>query len=1097
MWWRISLLAAAWVAWAGPVEFGLEEYRRALQERGLKPELYRVRTELNAEPPETYRIAPGLITGGDLRGLMYGLLDAAEQIRRRGRVWAAHGRPATPIRGIRWFLHNRELEEEWFYSKQHWLDLFSFLARCRFNRFNLVYAHQTNYQAPPYPFWLALDDYPEIRAPGLAALEQQRHLEMLRFISQAAADHGIDFTLGIWQHNVQANQMPTVVGLTPKNIGPYSYAALRRILAECPAIRSVQMRTNVESGIPREDQVGFYRDWVFRALREAGRRVTLDLRAWALAQGMIEAAHSVGVPLRVSTKYWAEHLGRPYQPAETFPGYSYLDLVRKPRHYEFFWEVWALGSHRLLVWGDPEYVRRAVPTFTLSGTAGFEIDPPLAQKGFGNRPGKWGVFTPAHRDKIWWKWEFERYWLFYLLWGRLSYDPKTAETVWLDEFQRRFGAAARDALEVYRAASGVLNEIVAVHMADPNMYIWPEVNPGGLIDAYIEVRPSDWRFVATIPEAVENRLKGVPSAKQTPLETAARLRQMATRIEQGIANVRARGVPSREWVATEPDFRVLAHLARYHAHKQVAAYELAWHYRVGDGAALKRARSELEAAQSVWEDLVRLTDGLYPEEMAFGPQDIGHWKDRLPYVRHDVQTVAERERVWEELGRFDFGFDFGAEPQAPATGATLPAGSLPVAAHGGAEVPSGGAGDGVLGGTRVRLGRWRRAEGSCAAVDAVRGDPFRGKGSPSPACQCFVRGLAGRARRTDLSRPHGRRAIPGSRIDAGGPRVGAAAGGARGTPRRGLPRGPMAGERPCGLAGPSRACAHAAGGAQTGAATDGLSRPATDGYGRAGAETNAADLAGCGLVCNPAVLSSAESTCEVQGLGGQRGAAGIRDSGRRGRGGLGSDVLLRDPCPRGRLVLPRSANRDPVYRGSRSDRGSGAGGGYREFCVGKREKICAIKRVPRHTKGREVSDAHFSPRADDSARQASDSRGRAEYSQAGSLPLPVLRAGRFHQFRELPCHDRGFCDSAGAGRQERASQPRNGVPAMQFDQGPACVQEFRGSQGLRLATAGRAAQGMGSAHGPAEGAQSSSAERGLIVLSAYRTLVSPQSPAVA
>ncbi|MGB9605821.1 MAG: hypothetical protein ACPL88_08090, partial [Bryobacteraceae bacterium] len=489
---------------------------------------------------------------------------------------------------------------------------------------------------------------------------------MLRFIAEAAADHGIDFTLGIGQHNVHAGQAPTVVGLTPSNIGPYSYAALRRILAACPGIRSIQVRTDAESGIAREDQIPFYRDWVFRAIREAGRRVTLDLRAWSLARGMIDAAQASGVPLRVSTKYWAEHLGRPYQPAETFPGYSYLDLLKKPRPYEFFWEVWALGSHRLLLWGDPDYVRRAVPTFRLSGTAGFEIDPPLAQKGYGNRPGKWGIFTAAHRDEAWWKWEFERYWFFYLLWGRLSYDPKTLEAVWLDEFQRRFGSAAQAALEAYRAASGVLNEIVAVHMADPNMYLWPEVNPGGLIDAYIEVRPSDWRMVAAIPEAVENRLKGIASAKQTPLETAARLQQIADSIQQAIARVRAQPKPpSREWLASEPDFQVLAHLARYHAHKQLAAYELAWHYRTADEAALKRARREIEAAQGIWESLVQLTDGLYPEEMSFGPQDWGHWKDRLPYVQHDVQTLAERERVWKEFGRFDFGFDFGATPGPP------------------------------------------------------------------------------------------------------------------------------------------------------------------------------------------------------------------------------------------------------------------------------------------------------------------------------------------------------------------------------------------------------------------------------------------------
>ena len=671
MWWRTSLLLAClWAAQAGPLEFGRQALQQALKERKLAAGSLRVRTELDAGPPESYRIAPGLISGSDLRGLMYGLLEAAEQIRQRGRLWACQARPATPIRGIRWFLHNRELEQAWFYSEQYWLDFFALLARCRFNRFNLVFAHQTNYLAPPYPFWLTLHEFPENYVPGLSALEQERNLRMLQFISQAAADHGIDFTLGIWEHNIQRGMTPTVVGLAPHNIGPYSYAALKKILLACPAIRSVQLRTNIESGIGVEEQVPFYRDWVFRAIREVGRRVTLDLRAWALARGMIEAAQASGLPLRVSSKYWAEHLGRPYQPAETFPGYSYLDLLRKPRSYEFFWEVWALGSHRLLLWGDPEYVRRAISTFTLSGSAGFEIDPPLAQKGFGNRAGRWGIFTAAHQDKCWWRWEFERYWFYYLLWGRLAYDPKTPDAVWLSEFQRRFRAAAADALAAYRAASAVLNEIVAVHMADPNMYVWPEVNPGGLIDAYIETRPSDWRYVASIGEAVENRLKGVASAKQTPHETAAKLREAAERIEQAVARVRSRPGPvPREWSASEPDFVALAHLARYHAHKQIAAYELAWYYRTGDGAALENARRELEAALKVWEGLVRLTDGLYPEEMAFGPQDVGHWKDRLPYVRHDLETIAERERVWRDFGRFDFGFDFGAAPEPPKTGA--------------------------------------------------------------------------------------------------------------------------------------------------------------------------------------------------------------------------------------------------------------------------------------------------------------------------------------------------------------------------------------------------------------------------------------------
>ena len=46
------------------------------------------------------------------------------------------------------------------------------------------------------------------------------------------ADHGIDFTLGIWEHDVQPGMQPSTVGLTAENIGPYSYAALRAVLEQ-------------------------------------------------------------------------------------------------------------------------------------------------------------------------------------------------------------------------------------------------------------------------------------------------------------------------------------------------------------------------------------------------------------------------------------------------------------------------------------------------------------------------------------------------------------------------------------------------------------------------------------------------------------------------------------------------------------------------------------------------------------------------------------------------------------------------------------------------------------------------------------------------
>src|ERR1022692_420716 len=240
-----AILIVAIPSFAGPEEFGSAEFQRALAQRGLPPTASSLEKKLVSGKPECFTISGTSISASDKRGLMYAFLDAADQIRANGRVSNATGCPAVAIRGIRYFLHNHDLEQQWYYSRDYWDEYFAMLAHNRFNRFNLVFAHQTDYLAPPYPFWLSLPDFPEIRVPGLSDEQRAKNLEMLQYISQAAADHGIDFTLGIWEHNYE-NGM--VSGITRENIGPYSHEALKTILQRCPAIHSVQMRTNEESG---------------------------------------------------------------------------------------------------------------------------------------------------------------------------------------------------------------------------------------------------------------------------------------------------------------------------------------------------------------------------------------------------------------------------------------------------------------------------------------------------------------------------------------------------------------------------------------------------------------------------------------------------------------------------------------------------------------------------------------------------------------------------------------------------------------------------------------------------------------------------------
>jgi hypothetical protein len=249
-WWNsiiTLLLAAVSVRAAGPVDFGNAELDAALAERKLK---LHVDTELNLDRPETftitlYKTGATRITGGDLRGLMYGLVEASEQIRATGKLKTTSGKPATAVRGVRMTLRSYDLAQPWFTSNADWRAYFQTLARSRLNRISLMMS-------------LAEAD-----------------IERLRILSETATEYGVDFVLGI--RHLEGD---------PQEV----YARLRGILDHCPLVRGVQ----IEAG---DESVQLYQEGVFRALRESGRRVMLDLRNVADRPDLVRAASTSGTPL--------------------------------------------------------------------------------------------------------------------------------------------------------------------------------------------------------------------------------------------------------------------------------------------------------------------------------------------------------------------------------------------------------------------------------------------------------------------------------------------------------------------------------------------------------------------------------------------------------------------------------------------------------------------------------------------------------------------------------------------------------------------------------------------------------------------------------
>lgn len=689
--------------------------------------------------PEALGLVPGrlgdrellLACGADVRGLVYAVLDLADRvahaedpldaIRMEGSIVEE---PANAVRSVARLFCSELEDKRWFHDEAFWRGYLSMLVAQRFNRFSLTLGlgynfprHVTDaYLYFAYPFLLSVPGY-DVRVPQLAEGERERNLEMLRFVSEQAAARALDFQLGLWTHAYEWTDSPnahhTIEGLRPDNHAAYCRDALRVLLESCPAIGGLTLRIHGESGIA-ERSWEFWRI-VLDGVVRSGRRVGIDLHAKGLDAETLEIALETGLPVTVSPKYWAEHMGLPYHQASIrelerpkddrppasewerfmavsvgsrpFTRYGFSDFLRDDRPYEVVFRLWP-GSQRLLQWGDPAMAAGYGRSSTIAGASGIEWFEPLSFKGRegsglpGSRTGYADASLVPGED-------WEKFTYAYRLLGRLTYDPDADPETWRRDLRARLGGAARAAEDALANASRILPLVTtAHHPSASNNFYWPEIYTDMPIvgqegkrpaHPYVDT-PSPRRFgtvgaldpelFSSVAEFVRDVLAGQRSGRYSPLDVAGWLERLSENAARHLIEMEAQldepGDPfARRLVA---DVAIQEALGRFFSQKMQAAVLFELSVQTRNSAPLRDALDAYRAARSGWVDAAQRATGVYVDDLTFGPEPHlrGHWADRLASIERDIEAMtdlshsltsrseepeAELRRLVEEAGR--------------------------------------------------------------------------------------------------------------------------------------------------------------------------------------------------------------------------------------------------------------------------------------------------------------------------------------------------------------------------------------------------------------------------------------------------------------
>ncbi|MHC4557713.1 MAG: hypothetical protein ACYTFW_05760 [Planctomycetota bacterium] len=612
----------------------------------------------------------------DETGCMYGIQDITEQMRDSPKLKVLKEKIINPAFGFRAIKFNlpwspyrpgpaTDLHMETCRDLNFWE---SFLDVMVENRFNVISLWNTH----PFPYMIRAHNYPQATHLDDKELTEWQHFWKALF--RMAKDRGLETYIVNW-NIVVSPEFAEAYGADVHNdrselVKKYTRESVIQVINEYENLTGL--------GVTLADWMGNWgekgkmtpterEDWIedtFVAGMKAANRPVKFIHRAVLAGDPMEMRRVIDnadLPDQtiVEVKFNWSH-------GHSTPRLSLTHSNDSGTIMRGFWDpkpdnyfiAWMIRNEDFFVlrWGNPDFIRKHISTNHHEYVNGYFI----GSEGY--IPAK----DYSHVDHLHktWKYAYQKQWLFYQLWGRLTYNPNLPDQFFESSFDHKYGPGiGKTTLKAMSLASTVPLKIASFYKGTWDFTLYSEgflaawqagyddqVSPFISVNELIRHKTLDQSYLC-IEDFVHIRQskKDIADNKVTPLELADEVERNCSAALKLVKGLRTQTEERDKAFNSElDDIATWANLGLYFADKLRGGVALATFYQSKKTNEKEKAVNYLEKCVDHWQHIVRLTESRYitMPYVSMGhhqprwPEFTGfHWKHFLKEVQRDVEIA--------------------------------------------------------------------------------------------------------------------------------------------------------------------------------------------------------------------------------------------------------------------------------------------------------------------------------------------------------------------------------------------------------------------------------------------------------------------------